>query len=392
MARHYSVREFFRQVPNALLKRYFGARGLFGDLDFEAMPEARHERLFEAWLGLPDGDRSPMDAEFREIFELACEKGFRAVLDEAKWRLRDDAAALREFVENLARLPGHFERAMTVFLDHRYFWRGATLFYHADTLPYWRKRRGLPTRAAAIDLDSRADLASSIGTWFREAEGRGRNCIVELLRRDERDYFFAYPEDYGQQSLEWVEGEFNRRPHNPAFEVVFVWSEGEGTLDLNHRGGRQAVEPLQGIFARAILKLDELPPDPKDTRVYDLIPLRRRDFQFVYAADSGIKSVTVRKLRLSSKLRKGDRIIVEADTGEDRLAIYDLLEDVGRSLPLDHWNVTQAEISARVTVADDRPPKTETFRIGWPNSCSLKYDDIGLKMRAMLQASGIEPQ
>jgi len=41
MARHYSTREFFRQVPNALLARYFGTRGLFADLDFGAMKEAQ---------------------------------------------------------------------------------------------------------------------------------------------------------------------------------------------------------------------------------------------------------------------------------------------------------------------------------------------------------------
>jgi hypothetical protein len=34
MARHYSTKDFFRQMPNALLARYFYARGLFGDLDY----------------------------------------------------------------------------------------------------------------------------------------------------------------------------------------------------------------------------------------------------------------------------------------------------------------------------------------------------------------------
>jgi hypothetical protein len=32
------------------------------------------------------------------------------------------------------------------------------------------------------------------------------------------------------------------------------------------------------------------------------------------------------------------------------------------------------------------------FTISWPNSCSLKHDEIGLKLRAMLEASGIEPK
>ncbi|MDB4441926.1 hypothetical protein N9219_00745 [bacterium] len=36
MARHYSTKSFFRQMPNALLARYFQGRGLFVDVDFAA--------------------------------------------------------------------------------------------------------------------------------------------------------------------------------------------------------------------------------------------------------------------------------------------------------------------------------------------------------------------
>ena len=53
MARHYSTKDFFRQMPNALLARYFQARGLFGDLDFSAMKETQPDELFAAWLRLP---------------------------------------------------------------------------------------------------------------------------------------------------------------------------------------------------------------------------------------------------------------------------------------------------------------------------------------------------
>jgi len=52
----------------------------------------------------------------------------------------------------------------------------------------------------------------------------------------------------------------------------------EGSLDLNFRGSKKAVEPLQGMFATAILKLDELPPDPKDKRIYDLSLLVTKRF------------------------------------------------------------------------------------------------------------------
>ena len=93
MARHYSTRSFFCQVPNALLARYFASRGLFEDLDFAAMKETKPDALFDAWLDLPEDQRKTMDAKFQEIFELSCEKGFRAIIDEGRWQMQADPRA-----------------------------------------------------------------------------------------------------------------------------------------------------------------------------------------------------------------------------------------------------------------------------------------------------------
>lgn len=390
MARHYSTRDFFRQMPNTLLARFFHARRLFGDLDFAAMNETKPDQLFNAWLNLPGAQRNEMDAEFREIFELSCEKGFRAIIDEAEWHLTDPAARTA-FVEKLAALSNHYERAMLTFLDHNPYWKGANLFYHADSLPYWRKRKNLPHVGAAVDDASLRELAGLIRNYFHHTEGRGNNCVVEPYRRGERDYFFAYPEDYSQQEIEWVDGQFDRRPHNPAFEVIYVYSHKEGALDLNFRGSHKAIEPLQGMFATAILKLPVLPPDPKDGRVYDLNPLRQKDFGFVFQPRSGIQDIAVKKLRLSSKVKKGDRVTLEADIAHNRGAVYELLAQVGKSLSLALYNVTQVELVATVMTDAGKPPKSVTIRITHPNSCSLKYDELDLTLRDMLQASGIEP-
>lgn len=183
-------------------RAFFAARGLFGDLDFAAMKETQPDALFDAWLALPDAQRNEMDAEFREIFELASEKGFRAILDKAEWHLHDPAER-SAFVEKLAALSNHYERAMFTFLDHKPYWKGASLFYHADSLPYWRKRKNLPHVQAAVDDASLRELAGLIRNYFHRTEGRGNNCVVEPFRRGELDYFFAYPEDYSQQTIEW---------------------------------------------------------------------------------------------------------------------------------------------------------------------------------------------
>lgn len=392
MGRHYSTRDFFRQMPNRLLARYFEARGVLTELDFGGLRETQPEPLFQAWLALPEDQRSPMDAELREIHALSCEKGWCAIRDEAAWQLRQTPEAHAELVEELAALDSHEERAMVTFLDHPQFWKGATLFYHADTLPWWRKRKGFPHQPASVHEDGRRALAEAIRDYFHRTEGRGRNCVVEAFRRGELDYFFAYPEDYSQQSTEWVNGEFERRPHTPAFEVVYVYSEKDGTLDLNFRGSYKAVEPLQAMFATAILNLPELPPDPTDERVYDLRPLLERGFQFVYDPGSGIQSVAVKKLRLSSRVVKGDRVTLEADAAARTEAIYDLLDELSKSLRLPTYNVTQVELAALVAMKADEKPKTVTVRITHPNSCSLKYDDVDLKLRRMLVDSGIEPR
>jgi len=392
MTRHYSTKDFFRQMPNALLARYFATRGVFDDLDFAGMKETVPDELMGAWHYLPDTKRGAMEADFREVFELSTEKGFQAIVDEAEWHLRDQQEEREAFVQKLSALANHFERAMVTFLDHHAYWKGANRFFHADSLPYWRKRKNLPHVAAAVDETSLRELAGQIRTYFHKTEGRGNNCIVEPFRRGELDYYFAYPEDYSQQAVEWVDGKFGRRPHNPAFEIIFVFSSKEGSLDLNYRGSKKAVEPLQTMFANAILKLDELPPDPKDSRVYDLWPMRSKNFGFQYGADSGIKDVAVKKIRLSSRVKKGDRITLEADVVGDKGGVHALMDQISQAVPLDQYSVTQVEVVATIEGVDDKPSKQFTFRITHPNSCSLKYDDVGLKLREMLEASGIEPK
>jgi hypothetical protein len=108
MAGQYSTRNFLRQMPNALLARYFNERGLLGDMDFAAMKEGKPDKLFKAWLTLPGNQRNKMDAEFRDIFEMSCEKGFQAIIDEAKWQLQEDPDAVKTFIEKLSALANHY--------------------------------------------------------------------------------------------------------------------------------------------------------------------------------------------------------------------------------------------------------------------------------------------
>ena len=100
----------------------------------------------------------------------------------------------------------------------------------------------------------------------------------------------------------------------------------------------------------------------------------------------------MKKLRLSSRVKKGDKITLEADTTANPDAVYALLEQISKTLPMNMYNITQVELVASVVVDADKPAKLVKFHITHPNSCSLKYDELDLKLRDMLVASKLEPK
>ena len=202
-----------------------------------------------------------MDADFREIHALSCEKGWCAIRDEAEWQLRDDSKAFAEFVESYAALDGHCERAMVTFLDIRSSGRAQRYSATRTVCPTGASGRGFPICPHPCTRMAGKALADGISNYFHRTEGRGKNCVVETFRRGEHGLLLCLPGRLFAAERGMGGGEFARRPHNPAFEVIYVYSEKEGTLDLNFRGAYKAVEPLQAMFATEILKLSELPPD-----------------------------------------------------------------------------------------------------------------------------------
>lgn len=73
MVRHYSIKDFFRQMPNARLARYFTMARAFQRPGPRGHEGGRPDELFSAWLYLAEEQRNTMDPEFRGIFELGCE-------------------------------------------------------------------------------------------------------------------------------------------------------------------------------------------------------------------------------------------------------------------------------------------------------------------------------
>jgi len=384
MAAQYSHKQFFRHVPNSQLGDYFQSKDIHLSTDFYEIKENDVDALLSAFTSLSTELQATIEAEFQDMNAIACEGGIAALIHEAGFH-KDDA-----FIEAIAAIEGFHAKVMWAFLDKKDYWRGATMLLHADNVSasFWKKRNDLPKVSPNVEVEDISELEKSISDFFYKKEGRGKNCKVEPYRRNKKEYFFAYPEDYSQSSAVWENDILKTKAQHLAFEIIFVYSEEEGSLDIYAPKNTKAVPQLQKLFAEAILKLDSLPDGTIDKRVYNLAPLDDTEFEFKLEPVAGIASVVVTRLRLTLKHGSRRRITLEADTKHKPKAVYDLLAE----LTLPKYHITQVGVKVTFDALEDKRVKTRTFNITYPNSCALNYDGNDLKIREMLAASGIEPQ
>lgn len=385
MAGQYSHLQFFRRTPNVLLARYFQQKhGVLREIPFDRLKETNVAPIFHALTALPDEKQAEIEAECQDIDAMACQGGVIALTDEADFH--EDKA----FPAAISKIGGFHEAVMWAFLEHPRYWTGATRFLQADNIAesFWKKRNDLPHLPPHVSEEDADRLARAISRYFHTKEGRGRNCRVEMYRRYEKEYFFALPEDFAQSGVEWVRNELATRARHPAFDVIFVYSQREGSLDIYAPRNTAAVPALQKIFAATILKFEDLDEASADKRVYALDALAHRDFVFRYPAASGIEQVTIQLLRLSLKSGNKRRITIETDPASGPEAIYDLLD----SIKTPPFHVTQAEIKVKFSQLAATRARTRTFKISYPNWCALRHDGGDLVIRNMLTASGIEPR
>lgn len=382
---HYSPRTFFRHVPNVMLKQYFTSKDVLNKHDFSKVSEADIEPIYQAWLSLLDNQRGEMERDFKEIDQLACEGGIRAILDEADWR--DENIA-----EHLENHNGFHEKAFWLFLERNQYWPAVTSFCRADRISFsqWNECKTINTSSANVTDKAIEALKKALSNYFFNKDGRGKNCKVEVYKRGEFDYFFAYPEDYAQSSVEWEGSNFKRSARHPAFEIIFVYKQKEGKISLYMKGAKAIKKEVRALFADAILGLS-LGEFVEDDQIYDLKTLHQADAVFKFSPEQGIQSVSVKKLRLAINGTK-ERITLEANPSKDPDAVYQLRGKLFKGIPASQLTITQVGIQVTFTPEDGKRTRTKSFEINWPNSCTLKHDDKDAIIRQMLVDSGIEPK
>jgi hypothetical protein len=389
MSGHFTLKGFLRQASRRLFAEYLHARGIDLGLDIAALKPRNIDPIVEALNRLADDQRAGLDRDFQDIAALASEAGLRQIIDEARFQgVILDA--------ELQRLDGFLDKSLWTFLRVRQIFDAASRFAVRDILSgrYWKRGLPLPGAPGADLADRVPALQSAVSAFFQGEEGRGRSCQIDYFRREPRHWFYAFPEDYSAAPLAWSSAGLAPRPLRPAFEVIFVYDDRDGTLDVYCQGGRRTIERLWQVFAQAVLGITELPELTKPS--YALEALKARGFAFIRPPASAIADLRIRRLGLAILGGVPTKVSVEVDPSADAQALHHALNRlfVPSLPPPGRWSLAQSKvISARLVATidcgDGRKPRKRTFDLS-EKTCALRYEGDDLLLRRVLIDSGID--
>jgi hypothetical protein len=373
MSRNYSPKTFLRQTPNRILKEYFHSKNLLQDIDFDNLGETDIDSIYAAMENLADKERNSIEADFRQINEMACEAGVRVLIEEAQSSFHN-----LQISGTLGAMKNYYERAFWVFLNHKKVFGIACDLAYMDNLGSWRSHKVGAGLTPAVTEEDKENLANEVSKFYQK-QGRGKHCYVDnyLRQQPERHCYFVYPEDYATTDIGYDdEGRFLHWLRRPAFEVIFVYRPESGVLEVSAKGKKSEIEELQEIFCKTILGLDGLPN--LESQHFDLSKLTDKNLKFVTEPMDGIEKVTITMLRLDLPGIGNRRITFESSPSASGQPIYTLIETAlnKANISLDNAIITRAKIQIKFVARDGKKGKTLTFEISNTDRHTLKEDPL----------------
>jgi len=366
MSRHFTLRKMLRMTPNRFLQEFFQRLGhLPPCLDWRKVHERNVDPLLLSLGLLPPEAQVEIESALASVFELACETGWRAILEVARLDGKAD-----QFLQ----LPDHacpYKRAMWTWLHQPHIFEQASIIHQVEHLTRWRKRTGLPRVVPQVTPESIQELARSLTQCLTREEGRGQNCTVEYFRRrDSADVFVAYPDDFVHTiSMHDEAGSLVPSSVRPTFEIVFAYNAEEGTLELFAKVAPLLKPKLECLFGQVILRTDIGLRGAG--RPYDLNQLKDRYFCLETDATDRV-SASITKLRLDVP-QLGWLTVEPAQSGRGS-DVYEVIDEClnDQAVCWDDVNISQATFRFQFQPLVGRQPGTLSFDVTYPDHCSIR--------------------
>ena len=392
MARPYARKTFLTQAPNELLRQYLATKGLGRGIPWSHLHEKATDDIERAIEGGPKRTQDGIDGDFRKINDMADEGGVRALIMEGHDPHHDGGMDLAPLANSA---PSRLHFAFQIFLAHPDVFRAAHDLHSADAVSQtrWRRRGDLQGYKPDTTKAGATRLGRRLSDYYMLRDGRGKYCHVDHWKRDDKLYWFAHPEDYGQAPLEYDEQhELTPQPQRPVFDVIFQYCPARGWLDLLAPGDKERRQDLQRFFGEEILRA-KLPRQDTEPVMYELDSLMDRHFPLPTEADDGVETVKVKRLRLRVIGAAKRTITLEADSLTDPRAVYGMLDDLlaNSDLGAEALQLTAVGLQLIFRPNERGKRRTLSFDVGYPNACSL-HDGHPLHdvARKLLQRWGID--
>lgn len=372
----YSPQAILRQIDNRLIDTYAKQHGLFPDLDIPALKETDVEPIYQAILQLDNAAREMVETDLRRVDTLANKRRIQ-------W-LFEAIAAGGHSTPEFHKKRGFHDKAIWALLDHPEIFQKVLDYSFPNTNSrHWKK---IPYPAGCqhhLETQHLESLQAGICEFFQKRDGRAQHCKVVHSHFDGKEYLVAYPSDYPEKIMEWLDnGAFQPRLHRPSFLVIFVFSKNGAAVDLYAEESIAVLRELFMIWAQAILGRNDI--DTKQKRSFDLSRFHTREHGTVFPEDSPVKALAVHRLRF---VPHGSSITytLEGDITQNRHAIYEEME----RKRLGVMYIRQIGLEATLQAGSADKEITRKFEIS-PQSCSLKHEDEAGVIRKFLKDAGID--
>ena len=290
-------------------------------------------------------------------------------------------------------MKSHLARAFWSFLYRRdVYWTNALILYRIDRIPQtqWHTYRNMPPRPKPVDTKVVEEWRGTLIEFFRKTEARGKKCEIRPIRIGDDEIFYAYPEDYKDTVSEFVGEQLEPRPVQPAFEVIVVQNDTDGTIRIFIEGDPSIAPKLKVAFAKCVLGTD-VSEEEDDESVYELDKMLDPDFDFVWSEHSHVTDVVIKSMRIVRSGKRWGRFTIEVNPDDGSREIYTLLAETTASMKLGLLKLEQ--IALRFQFSEPVHGATSLFKqvvVTTPNKCRMELDDRSAEIHKVLQASGIE--
>lgn len=367
MSRSFSIPTVLRMVPNELLRQWFAAHvSSEFDPDWDNLGERDIEAMLDFLTDLPASQNTAIETDLKAIYDLASNVGMDAIIE---------TATLHNKKNLPLRIPDNlnlYGRSMWVRLNESKIHSSSMALREIDSLPYFRKRNDLPAIGNDRPFDPAAceALGRAVSSLLK-SEGRGQQCSVETLRRDDIDHYFVYADDYVRcDQVHDDNGRLSPHTIRPTSQVAFKYHRLAGALELAAEYKKSHKEELERLFASCILGWTLSPYDPEQS--YLLNHLKDQSFRLTTDPIDQIRA-RIEKMAVYNQSTGREHVLTVRKQDPDD-SIHEAIRDELNLVRVPLW---QAEVKSIVLHFDFLPTHTRRrgsarITVQAPHSCNLR--------------------